>query len=47
MKWLQNIYTYFQSFFEFLTFRTKPKYELVDDSSDEYEFVILNEKMER
>ena len=50
MKWLQNIYTYFQSFFEFLTFRSKPKYDQINDienNNQEYEFIILNNKMNR
>lgn len=46
MNWFQDIYNYFNSFFEFLTFRTKPNYEMIDNN-EEYEFIILNEKMKR
>ena len=45
MNWFQNIYIYFQTIFEILTFRTKPKYDMIDD--EEYEFIILNNKMNR
>jgi hypothetical protein len=55
MFWLKNIYTFFNSIFEILTFRTNP--EINDDNNnyqkiskkkknnawDEYEFVMLNE----
>ena len=44
MNLFQNLYIFFHSFFEFLTFRTKPKYKSVDDN-EEYEFIILNEKI--
>ena len=27
MNYFQNVYIFFHSFFEFLTFRTKPKYK--------------------
>lgn len=51
MAWFQNIYNFFHSFFEFLSFRTKPKYEVIDQDCyknyEEYEFVILNDKMIR
>lgn len=43
MIWFQNIYIYFQTIFEILTFRTKPKYDMIDND-EEYEFIILNEK---
>jgi hypothetical protein len=50
----QNIYNWFHSFFEFFTFRTKPKYEMIDTNDDdynEYDFsivnIIVNEKMTR
>ena len=46
MNWFQDIYNYFHSFFEFLTFRTKPNYKMIDNN-EEYEFIILNEKMKR
>lgn len=46
MIWLQNIYLYIHSFFEILTFRTMPKYDMINND-DEYEFIILNEKMKR
>ena len=46
MNWFQNIYYFFHSFFEFLSLKTKPKCELIDDN-EEYEFIILNEKMNR
>lgn len=47
MNWFQNIYEFFHSFFEFLSFRAKPRYEAIDKNYEEYEFIILNEKMER
>lgn len=52
MDWFQNIYNFFHSFFEFLSFRSKPKYETIEQNYEEqnykkYEFVILNEKMIR
>lgn len=46
MIWLQNMYTFFQTFFEFLSFRTKPQNDLIEDIENrtEYEFIMLNEK---
>ena len=42
MNYFQNVYIFFHSFFEFLTFRTKPKYKSFDDN-EECEFIIFNE----
>lgn len=48
MIFFQSFYNFFYSFFELLSFRTKPKYEKVKNNlDDEYEFIILNEKMNR
>jgi hypothetical protein len=50
MSIIQNIYFYFQSLFEFLTFRRKPSYNKLSDieNPEEYEFIILNDnKMDR
>ncbi len=46
MYWFQNMYTFFQSFFELLTFRSKPSCNSLNDVENphDYEFVILNEK---
>lgn len=39
---------FFNSFFELLSFKTKPKYDMIDVVDDEeYEFIILNNKMNR
>jgi hypothetical protein len=53
MFWFQNIYTFFSSIFEILTFRTKPEFNVIYDNNnyvdgantayDEYEFIMLNE----
>lgn len=47
---LQNIYKFFNSIFEILTFRTKPGINVIAEyhdknnkTWDEYEFVMLNE----
>jgi hypothetical protein len=40
---IKNIYDFFYSFFDLLSFRTKPKYDTVDNN-EEYEFIFLNEK---
>lgn len=48
MIFFQSFYNFFHLFFELLSFRTKPKYEKVENNiDDEYEFIILNEKMNR
>ncbi len=48
MYWVQNVYSFFQSLFELLTFRTKPRYNSLNDVENpaDYEFVILNDKNE-
>jgi hypothetical protein len=50
---LENIYTFFHSIFEILTFRTKPEFTVISQDKkcknnnnyelDEYEFIMLNE----
>jgi hypothetical protein len=42
---IQNIYTFFNSIFEILTFRTKPEFNEINSNNkyDEYEFIMLNE----
>lgn len=48
---LENIYAFFNSIIEILTFRTKPEFNVINDDEkntnksawDEYEFVMLNE----
>lgn len=48
MSFLKSIYNFFYTFFEILSFRTKPKYEKLENNiDDEYEFIVLNEKMNR
>jgi hypothetical protein len=50
MYWFANIYTFLHSVFEYLSFRTKPNDNLIEDveSCVDYEFVILKgDKMER
>ena len=53
MSIIQNIYYYFQSLFEFLTFRHKPLYSSLSDieNPEDYETISLNngihEKMDR
>ena len=47
MTWFQDVYNFFHAFFEFLSFRTNPRYEAIEQNCEEYEFIILNEKMER
>lgn len=42
--WFQNIYTFFNSIFEILTFRTKPECPSISNNNnnfDEYEFIML------
>ena len=46
MNLFKNIFYFFYTFFEILSFKTKPKYEAVNDD-EEYEFINLNEKMNR
>ncbi len=49
MYWFANIYTFFHSVFEYLSFRIKPDDELIEDIERpiDYEFVILQDKMVR
>ena len=57
MYLFKNIYLYIKSFFEYLSFRTRPKDEIFydNDSSNteyesiplKYEFILINEKMDR
>lgn len=49
MYLFQNVYTFFHSVFEYLTFRTRPQTELIEDIENppNYEFVILPDKMIR
>jgi hypothetical protein len=51
MYWFQNVYTFFHSFFELMTFRSKPSNNNLTDieNPSEYEYVILidNNKMIR
>ena len=49
MTIFQNIYNMFQSFFEFLSFRTKPTQEYsnlndIENQSD-YDYVVLNNRI--
>lgn len=49
MYWVQNIIIYIHSFFDFLSCKTKPKYDQINDienNNQEYEF-ILNQTIER
>jgi hypothetical protein len=43
MYWFQNMYTFFQSFFELMTFRSKPSVNSLNDVENpaDYEYVIL------
>jgi hypothetical protein len=44
----QNIYTFFNSIFEILTFRTKPEINLINNNNyDEYEFIMLNDQVKK
>lgn len=45
MQWFNDIYTFFHSIFEYLSFRKKPMYNSIEDAENpsEYEFIILNE----
>lgn len=46
MNWFKNIYIFIHSFFEILSYRTKPKYDKLDENNyDEYESIILNENI--
>ncbi len=49
MYWFTTIYTFFHSVFEYLSFRTKPDNDLIEDIERpaDYEFVILQDKMVR
>lgn len=42
MVWLKNVYDFFYSFFDLLSFRNKPKHDMIDD--EEYECIIFNER---
>ena len=47
MTCIQYINKFFRSFFELLTFRTKPRYKKLNKNNDvceDYEFIILNEE---
>ena len=46
MYWFQNVYSYFQTFFEFITFRNKPANVNLNDveNPEDYEYAILNDK---
>jgi hypothetical protein len=41
---IKNIYDFLYSFFDFISFRTKPKYDDIDNN-EEYEFIFLNENV--
>jgi hypothetical protein len=45
MMWIQDIYTFFKTFFEVLTFRTRPEFNSLNDieNPEDYEFFILND----
>jgi len=50
MLLIKTIYTFLNSIFEILTFRTKPEFNVIVEEKnknktmwDEYEFVMLNE----
>jgi hypothetical protein len=49
MYLFQNVYTFFHYMFEYLTFRTKPQNNLIEDIENppNYEFVILHNNMIR
>jgi len=52
MYFFKNIYIYLKSFFDYLSFRTRPKEEIFYDNNSghteyEYEFMPINEKMDR
>ena len=49
MYLFQNVYTFFHSIFEYLTFRTRPRNDLIEDIENppNYEFVILPDSMVR
>jgi hypothetical protein len=50
MLWFQNIYKLLNSIFEILTFRTKPECDVINDidnNYDEYEFVMLHNKIKK
>jgi|LakMenE18May11ns_1017448.scaffolds.fasta_scaffold9922051_2 hypothetical protein len=46
MYWVQNVYSFFQTFFEFISFRSKPANISLNDVENpvDYEYVILNDK---
>jgi len=43
MYWFQNVYTFFQSFFELMTFRTKPTDVILNDveNPEDHEYAII------
>ena len=52
MTIIQNIYYYFRSFFEFLTFRRKKSFTNLNDienseNDEDYEFLILNDTISK
>jgi len=49
MTILKNIICFFRSFFEYISFRTKPDYTKLDDDelNNDYDFIIFNENMIR
>jgi hypothetical protein len=49
MNWFYNINAFFQSLFEFMSFRTKPESNLFEDIENpiDYEYVILNDKNQK
>ncbi len=47
MYWFQNVYTFFQSFFELMAFRTKPPRGILNDveNPEEHEYEIIYDIM--
>jgi hypothetical protein len=43
MIWFENVYNFFHSIFEIISFRTKPKLEIINDDYVEYEFIIFKD----
>lgn len=39
MIWFQNIYVYFQTIFEILTFRGNSIYDMIDNNDEDYEII--------
>ncbi len=46
MFWFNNIYNFFHTFFEILSFRTKPKQIRLNDieNPDDFDYVLIYEK---